>query len=58
MTCPVGPEELAKLRAFIGFCTNQPEILNIPQLDFFKEFVEKLGGKVPAGEFKIPTFEG
>lgn len=55
MSCPIGAEELGKLRAFIGICSAKPEILNIPQLEFFKAFVEKLGGKIPAGEFKMPS---
>lgn len=54
MACPIGPEEISKLKLFIGFCSQKPEILNMPQLDFFKKFIEQLGGKVPAGEFKIP----
>lgn len=47
MSCPIGNEELSKLKMFIGFCSDKPEVLNLPQLKFFKDFVEKLGGKVP-----------
>lgn len=47
MSCPIGTEELKKLEMFIGFCSDKPEILNMPQLKFFKDFVEKIGGKVP-----------
>lgn len=50
MACPIGPEELSKLKMFIGFISEKPELLNLPQLAFFKDFVEKLGGKVPAGD--------
>lgn len=50
MACPLGADEINKLKFFIGFCSQNPSILNLPQLDFFKAFVEKLGGKVPAGE--------
>lgn len=32
---------------FIGFCAQKPEILNLPQLTFLKDFIEKLGGVVP-----------
>lgn len=49
MSCPIGPEELSKLELFIGFCSQKPELLNLPQLKFFKDFIEKLGGKVPEG---------
>ncbi|XP_058826423.1 hsc70-interacting protein 1-like [Topomyia yanbarensis] len=55
MACPIDPNELVKLKMFIGLCETQPELLNLPQLDFFKCFVEKLGGKVPAG---TPDFGG
>lgn len=49
MACPINAEEVAKLKMFIGFASAQPQILNLPQLDFFKSFVEQLGGKVPEG---------
>lgn len=41
---------------FVGFCSQSPTILNLPQLEFFKTFIEKLGGTVPAGEpdFSFP----
>lgn len=48
MSCPIGPDEINKLKLFIGFCNEKPEILNLPQLAFFKTFVEKLGGTVPS----------
>ncbi|XP_063701415.1 hsc70-interacting protein-like [Culicoides brevitarsis] len=48
MSCPIGKEELAKLKAFISVCSAQPQLLNMPELEFFKSFIEKLGGKVPA----------
>lgn len=50
MSCPLGSEEINKLKLFIGVCSQNPSILNMPQLDFFKSFIEQLGGKVPAGE--------
>lgn len=50
MSCPIGAEEINKLKVFISFCSQKPEILNVPQLSFFKEFVEQLGGKIPAGD--------
>lgn len=53
MACPIDPAELQKLKMFVGLCSAQPQLLNLPQLDFFKAFVEKLGGKVPEG---TPSF--
>jgi suppressor of tumorigenicity protein 13 len=50
MTCPIGPAEIEKLKVFVAFCSQQPSILNLPQLEFFKTFIEKLGGTVPAAE--------
>lgn len=49
MSCPIGADEINKLKLFVGFCSENPSILNLPQLEFFKTFIEKLGGKVPAG---------
>jgi len=40
-------EDLHKMKLFISFCTEKPDILHLPQLDFFKKFIEKLGGKIP-----------
>lgn len=47
--------DLEKLKFFINFVSENPTILNLPQLQFVKEFLEKFGGKVPTGEFKMPT---
>lgn len=47
MSCPIGQDEINKLKLFIGFCSTKPDILNLPQLAFFKDFVEQLGGKIP-----------
>ncbi|XP_067639462.1 uncharacterized protein [Eurosta solidaginis] len=47
--------DLEKLKLFINFVTENPTVLNLPQLQFVKDFVEKFGGKVPAGEFKMPA---
>jgi suppressor of tumorigenicity protein 13 len=51
MACPINQDEINKLKMFIQFASAQPQILNMPQLSFFKDFVEQLGGKVPAGNF-------
>jgi suppressor of tumorigenicity protein 13 len=51
MACPINTEEISKLKMFIQFASAQPQILNMPQLEFFKKFVEQLGGKVPEGDF-------
>lgn len=53
MACPIDPSELKKLNVFVDLCSVQPQLLNLPQLAFFKQFVEKLGGKVPEG---TPSF--
>jgi len=47
MACPIGKEELVKLKMFVSLCAQNPQILNSPELEFFKSFVEQLGGKVP-----------
>lgn len=48
MACPIDSKEIEKLKMFVQFCSASPHILNRPELSFFKDFVEKLGGKVPA----------
>lgn len=52
MACPINNDEIAKLKMFIQFASTDPSILNLPQLEFLKEFIEKLGGKIPAGNFQ------
>lgn len=49
MACPINMEEISKLKMFIQVASAQPQLLNMPQLDFFKKFIEQLGGKVPEG---------
>ncbi|XP_075234889.1 putative protein FAM10A4 [Lycorma delicatula] len=44
----IPPEALAQLKIFITLCKQNPQILYSPQLAFFKEFVESLGGKIPS----------
>lgn len=53
MACPISQEHIQGLKLFIKMCTDQPQIMNMPQLDFFKKFIEDLGGKIPAGEFNL-----
>lgn len=55
MACPIDPAELKKLKIFVDLCSAQPQLLNLPQLSFFKSFIEKLGGKIPEGS---PDFGG
>lgn len=52
MSCPIGKEELSKLKMFISLCAQNPSILNIPDLEFFKSFIEQLGGKIPEAKEK------
>ncbi|EFA10637.1 putative protein FAM10A4 [Tribolium castaneum] len=47
MSCPFGKEALDKLKQFIDVCKSNPDILSLPDLNFFKEFIESFGGKVP-----------
>lgn len=43
--------DLKKLKYFIDFALENPTFLNMPQLQFVKDFVEKFGGTVPPGQF-------
>lgn len=50
MACPINEEELKKLKIFVDVCSANPVLLNLPQLSFFKTFIEKMGGKVPQSD--------
>ena len=50
MSLPINTEYLIQLRSFIELCNKQPSIINNPELSFFKNFIEKLGGKVPKSD--------
>lgn len=43
-------KQLTELRAFITLLKSQPGVLHQPELQFFKEYIECLGGKIPAPE--------
>jgi hypothetical protein len=52
MACPINTEEIEKLKMFIQFASAQPQILNMPQLEFFKKFIVQMGGSIPEGNFQ------
>lgn len=41
-------KQLTELRAFVTILKAQPSMLHQPELQFFKEYVESLGGNIPA----------
>lgn len=47
MECPIDQESLVKLKQFLQFVKINPDVLHSPQLSFFKEFIEALGGTIP-----------
>nr|CAH7750371.1 unnamed protein product [Callosobruchus chinensis] len=47
MSCPISKEALVQLKQFIDICKSTPAILHLPELIFFREFIESLGGKIP-----------
>lgn len=58
MACPFNPAELQKLKFLVDLCSATPELLNLHQLEFCKNFVEKLGGTVPEGTASFGGGEG
>lgn len=40
-------QSLEKLKQFVNFVKLQPDILHLPQLSFFKDFIETFGGRIP-----------
>lgn len=47
MDLPIPDNALKQLKVFVQLLQKNPEILNKPDLSFFKDFIESLGGKVP-----------
>ncbi|KAJ8936721.1 hypothetical protein NQ318_007080 [Aromia moschata] len=47
MSCPINKDALDKLRQFIDVCKSNSSILHLPDLKFFKDYIESLGGTVP-----------
>lgn len=47
MSCPFNQDSLDKLKAFIDVCKTKPEILHLEDLQFFRDYLELLGAKIP-----------
>lgn len=47
---PFSATHLSQLKGFIDFCRIDPKILRNPELAFFKNYIESLGGTIPAAE--------
>ncbi len=43
-------KQLTELRAFVSLVKTQPSILSQPELQFFKDYIESVGGVIPAAE--------
>lgn len=41
------PDAINKLQLFLGAVKNNPAIFYLPELKFFKDFVESYGGTIP-----------
>jgi len=44
---PFTASHLTQLKGFVDFCRNDPKILRNPELAFFKNYIESLGGTIP-----------
>ena len=40
-------KQLTELRAFVTLLKSQPSMLQLPELQFLKEYIESLGGRIP-----------
>jgi hypothetical protein len=38
--------KLEQLKAFVGMVDSKPEMLHMPQLAFFKSYLEKMGARI------------
>lgn len=50
MACPLPAEHLKNLMLFIDMCKKEPNLLYHPDLTFFKNYIESLGGVIPANK--------
>ncbi|XP_067134848.1 hsc70-interacting protein-like [Centruroides vittatus] len=48
---PINREQLAQLRQFVDLCKENPAVLHMPELHFFKDYMESLGATIP----KMPS---
>lgn len=44
---PINKEQLAQLKQFVDLCKENPALLYMPELNFFKEYIESLGANIP-----------
>ena len=51
----LGEQELGLLKAFVAGCKSNPSLLHQPELDFFKDYLESLGGKQLVGVFALTS---
>lgn len=51
----MGPNELGLLKAFVEGCKANPGLLHAPELGFFKDYIEGLGGERQHVDTKIPA---
>lgn len=49
-------EFIQQAKQFVTLLKSNPEILHAPEMKFFKEYIESLGGKVPEYEFSSLIF--
>lgn len=47
MEASLPKEAIAQLKVFIHLVKSKPELLQTPDLKFFKDFIESFGGRVP-----------
>ncbi|XP_044727106.1 putative protein FAM10A4 [Chrysoperla carnea] len=48
MSCPLSTDHLTQLKKFIEVCKTTPDILHLPDLQFFKDYIISIGGKIPS----------
>ncbi|XP_029646319.1 hsc70-interacting protein [Octopus sinensis] len=50
----LSPEHLKQLRSFVEACKLNPNLLYMPNLEFFRRWIEEMGGKIPAKTEEAP----
>ena len=52
------PDQVRQLRSFIDICRSNPDLLHAPSLDFFRKWIEDLGGKIPPKKTDTTSSKG
>jgi suppressor of tumorigenicity protein 13 len=53
----IPPQHVSQLKVFTDLLKADPSLLHSPELSFFKDYIESLGGKVPPAQKAPPSWD-